>query len=218
LHNIIEHTVLDNIFLLSAERCIFWQEEKALILSDLHLGKSGHFRKAGIAIPQAVFREDMQRLFSLIQSFKPAKIIVVGDLFHSHNNKEHDLFLKWRNDFIDLPIELVKGNHDILKPEWYAEASIIIHPNELTIGDFSFTHDNAGCASVNSKYTFCGHIHPGIIINGLGRQSLKFPCFYFSEGYAVLPAFGRFTGTHRIEPKELDNVFAIVKNDIVKIQ
>jgi metallophosphoesterase superfamily enzyme len=43
---------------LSPERCLFWEEDKSLIISDIHLGKSGHFRKAGIGIPQAVFKED----------------------------------------------------------------------------------------------------------------------------------------------------------------
>ena len=30
---------------------MFWEEEKALIVSDLHFGKTGHFRKSGIAVP-----------------------------------------------------------------------------------------------------------------------------------------------------------------------
>ena len=47
---------------LSADRCIFWEEEKALIVSDLHFGKTGHFRKSGIAIPPSVYKEDLQRL------------------------------------------------------------------------------------------------------------------------------------------------------------
>ena len=52
---------------LSAHRCIFWEEKKALLVSDLHFGKTGHFRKSGIAVPQAVYKEDLQRLVHLIQ-------------------------------------------------------------------------------------------------------------------------------------------------------
>jgi len=70
----IPHTILNNTFLLSADRCIFWEDKKTLILSDLHLGKTGHFRKSGIAIPQAVFKEDMQRLVTLLQIFNPAHV------------------------------------------------------------------------------------------------------------------------------------------------
>ena len=50
-------------------------------------------------------------------------------------------------------------------------------------------------------YFFSGHIHPGIRIDGAGRQSLYFPCFYFGKKYAVLPAFSRFTGAAVIYPE-----------------
>ena len=131
---LVPHVILNNTFLLSADRCIFWEDEKTLILSDLHLGKSGHFRKSGIAIPQAVFKEDMQRLVTLLQIYKPRQLVIIGDMFHSHSNKEHDFFLKWRQDFSSLPIHLIKGNHDILKTAWYQLADITIHNCELQIG------------------------------------------------------------------------------------
>ena len=60
------HTIQEQHFWLSAHRAIFWEEQKALILSDLHFGKTGHFRKAGIAVPQQVYKEDLQRLISLL--------------------------------------------------------------------------------------------------------------------------------------------------------
>ncbi len=46
---------------LSPERMVFWEEEKALVVSDLHFGKTGHFRKSGIPVPQSVYKEDLQR-------------------------------------------------------------------------------------------------------------------------------------------------------------
>lgn len=215
---LVPHIILNNTFLLSHNRCIFWQEERILILSDLHLGKSGHFRKSGIAIPQAVFKEDMQRLVTLLQLFNPAKVIIIGDMFHSSSNKEHEFFLKWRQDFPLLPIHLVKGNHDILKEDWYALADITLHKCELQIGPFVFVHDFKDCTIPDSGYIFSGHIHPGITMRGAGRQSLHFPCFYFAINYAVLPAFSKFTGTYTIEPKAGENVFALVEQTVVKIR
>ena len=85
-------TIKNQDLCLSSDRSIYWEQEKALVVSDLHIGKTGHFRKAGIAVPQSVFREDMQRLVSLIQYFKPQTLIVVGDMFHSSANKELELF------------------------------------------------------------------------------------------------------------------------------
>ncbi|MHB1176840.1 MAG: hypothetical protein ACYCZO_00750 [Daejeonella sp.] len=43
---------LDQTLLLLPEKAILGQEEKTLIIADIHLGKVGHFRKAGIGIPK----------------------------------------------------------------------------------------------------------------------------------------------------------------------
>jgi DNA ligase-associated metallophosphoesterase len=206
---------------LSPDRCIFWEEERSLIVSDLHFGKTGHFRKWGIAVPQAVYREDLQRLLAQIQYFQPREILIVGDLFHSRENKELELFLKWTDDLSGLHFRLVKGNHDILHQDWYAEAGIVVSPEKWQVGDFLFIHDIATADSGAAQgtgggvgcYIFSGHIHPGIRINGLGRQSLQFPCFYFGANHAVIPAFSRFTGTVSIEPERDSAVFAIVPSD-----
>ncbi len=206
---------------LSPERCIFWEEQKALILSDLHFGKTGHFRKAGIPIPQHIYKEDLQRLVQLIQYFQPVNLIVVGDLFHSDDNKELDLFKKWRKDFEHLSIQLVKGNHDVLKDEWYREANLTLHAEYLNVSPFAFTHDITKSINPNREeqsYFFSGHIHPGISLKGAGKQSLRFSCFYFGKHFAVLPAFSKFTGTFLIEPKRSEPVFAIVENKIVQLQ
>src|SRR5206468_3003851 len=115
---------------LTAQRSIFWEEQKALIIADLHFGKTGHFRKSGIAVPQSVFKEDLHRLFALIQHFKPEQLIIVGDMFHSLANKEMDFFIRWRNDTSTLNIHLIKGNHDILHDDWYKEACIKVTGNK----------------------------------------------------------------------------------------
>jgi len=211
-------SVKDQQLWLSADRTIFWEEEKALIVSDMHFGKTGHFRKAGIAIPQGVFKEDLQRLIQQLQYFQPKQLIIVGDLFHSEANKELHLFQKWRDDLKDLDIQLIKGNHDILSEKWYSAMNISTHQETLKINTFCFQHDMGKCAQSNqppTDYFFSGHIHPGIQISGAGRQQLKFPCFYFSNEFCVLPAFSKFTGVALIEPKQGEAVFAIVNNSLI---
>lgn len=214
------YTISGNRFWLAAERSVFWEEEKALIISDPHFGKTGHFRQSGIAVPQQVYQEDLQRLISLIQHFKAEQLIVVGDLFHSRHNKELNLFQKWRNDFSHLPIHLVKGNHDILPDSWYDETGIQVSNEELAIKNFYFRHDPDETFPGNPKkdaYYFSGHIHPGISIKGAGKQSLRFPCFYFTKTFCVLPAFSRFTGTYRVEAKREEIIFAIIENKLMKL-
>lgn len=217
MQHFIPYKIFSDTFLLSANRTIFWEEEKALILSDLHLGKSGHFRKSGIAVPQTVFKEDLQRLLSEIQFFKAQKLIIVGDLFHSSQNKEHDLFVRWRKDLPHVEFHLVKGNHDILKESWYQESEIITHKKHLSIRNFTFTHDIEECETGAEHYCFSGHIHPGIHIAGIAKQSVTLPCFYFTEEYAVLPAFGKFTGLCIMKQKKEDNIFLLAENKIMKL-
>lgn len=190
-----------------------------LIVSDLHFGKTGHFRRAGIPVPPSVYKEDLQRLFQQVQHFKPAELIFVGDLFHSRANLEHELFRKWRFDLDTLPIHLVMGNHDLHSRNDHAELNLIIHEESYTRGDFTFVHDHdpSNFSLTTSNYLIAGHIHPGILLQGKGKQSFRFPCFYFTPNFAVLPAFSRFTGMALIEPKRGDDVFAIVENKLIQV-
>src|SRR5215510_10611857 len=124
MNALVAYTINENDFVVSPERVLFWEKEKTLIIADLHIGKTGHFRKSGIPVPQHVFKEDLQRLFTQILYFKAEKLIIVGDLSHSSSNKEMDLFKKWRHDLDALQITLVNGNHDILDEDWYKELNI----------------------------------------------------------------------------------------------
>jgi len=205
---------------LSAERMLYWEEAKALVVADLHFGKTGHFRREGIAIPQSVYKEDLQRLVSQLQFFQPQQLIVVGDMFHSVANKELDWFKKWREDFPALDIQLVMGNHDILHRQWYIETGISMVYRQLSAGPFSFVHDiddKPDLPASATNYFFSGHIHPGVRISGAGKQSLHFPCFYFTPSFCVLPAFSRFTGLAMVKPKAADHIFAIVNQSIIQM-
>ena len=214
-----QYLINENTFWLSAQRCIFWQEQEALILSDLHFGKTGHFRKNGIAVPTGIYKEDLQRLFDQISYFTPRKVIAVGDFFHSEANKELEFFLKWRNDFPDIDFILVRGNHDILDAGWYQKAGISVKEGIYTLEGFDFVHDPADIGPNQSaqQYIFSGHLHPGISIKGLGKQSLRFPCYYFSSTQAILPAFSKFSGLAMIKPKKQDTIFAIVDETLINI-
>lgn len=217
---------------LSPNRSVYWEEQKTIVLSDTHFGKTGHFRKNGIAIPQLIYKEDLQRFFSLVHFYKAERIIVVGDFFHSHANEELDWFLKWRSDFKQLHITLVKGNHDILSDAWYTSADIDIKQETLAIGPYLFQHefkdpesqqkaqrnDKEHAEQINQPYIFSGHFHPGITIKGISKQSLRFPCFYFGKKHCILPAFSKFSGLATIKPKKADQVFAIVNDNLIQTQ
>ncbi len=200
--------------LLLPEKAIWLPAYQVLLVSDVHLGKGTHFRKAGIPIPRELSQEDMANLSDLISQYKPKKIIFLGDLFHSDINDDWNWFRLWRQLHQNIELILIKGNHDIIEEQLYQNLDILV-VKELFLGPFLLLHNLP--KKERENYILAGHIHPGIKLRSKGRQSLTVACFYFAANYAVLPAFGKFTGKACIEAKEGDLVFAIAGQTILKL-
>jgi DNA ligase-associated metallophosphoesterase len=205
----LRQTISNQHILLSSERCIFWEEESILILTDLHVGKSSHFRKAGIPIPQQVFQDDLNRLLQEITYFNPKKILITGDLFHSVENMEHMAFAVWMKSFSAQEVILIRGNHEILTNADYEKLGLVVFEKEFTVGPFTFAHELPFEKKLG-QYYFTGHLHPGVQISGRGKQVITMPCFYFAKDYCVLPAFSKFTGLFIVDSKRGEKVFAII--------
>lgn len=169
---------------------LFWEREKALIISDLHVGKTAHFRKNGIAVPSSVLNDDLEKLEKLISFFNAEKLIIVGDFLHAGNNSDIDIFCDWRSKFHQLEIILIKGNHDRINPEILEKACIKEMVEELFIPPFTFIHEPL---ISENKFCISGHIHPGVLLES-PIQRMKFPCYAVSGNQLILPAFSRFTG------------------------
>lgn len=202
--------------LLLPERALFWKRKKTLLLSDLHLAKSGHFRKAGIPLPSSIHENDLSRLSKILDQFNVEKIYLLGDLFHSKQNSEWKQFERWRNKFDNIEMILVRGNHDRSEESEMREHGIDSVYAFVNEKPFFLTHEKKSAAD-ESLYNISGHIHPGITLSGKGRQSKSFPCFWFSENFAVLPAFGNFTGHALIQPSWNDRVLIIFENKIQEL-
>lgn len=203
------------ILTLSRERAIHWKAEQMLMISDLHIGKSAHFRKSGIPVPDSLGATDLQRLTMLMKEFRPETLLVTGDMFHNKINSDANAFLEWRKRYANLKVVLVKGNHDDLKNEDYEALNIEVHHKELLYGPFRFIHDQP--KEADGYYNICGHIHPGVVLYGRARQRLRFPCFYFGKSFAILPAFSVFTGLKILKPEEGDRFYAITPTRVTKV-
>ena len=131
--------ILDEQFDLYPQKAIFWRTQHTLLLSDLHLGKINHFRKAGIPVPAKANDHNLEVLIDLIRLCKPKRIICLGDLFHSHYNAEWEVFGEVVKHFSDITFDLVIGNHDIMGQYQYRRKGIALH-DTLQIGKFLLTH------------------------------------------------------------------------------
>ena len=199
-------------FILHPAGVAFWHEKKMLLVSDVHLGKVTHFRKHGVAIPENSVSGNFKQLKEVFDYFWPETIIFLGDLFHSKKNSEWHLF----EDFVlktDAKMILVAGNHDVIDPKHYTDLNVAVC-SEYTIGKFLLTHHPE---IREGFFNFSGHIHPGIKLHGLGKQSLQLPCFFQKPDQMILPAFGEFTGKFFLVPTQHDCVYAIAKDEVIMI-
>ncbi|KMQ65125.1 hypothetical protein ACM46_13135 [Chryseobacterium angstadtii] len=186
-----KNIILNNeIFTLTNQRAVYWESEKALILSDLHIGKTAHFRKNGIAMANHIMKSDLERLSVLIEYFKPEKWIVVGDLLHAGDNSDVDEFCSWKNQYPDLHFYLVKGNHDRLSETLEKKLGLNFKSNSLDRNGFTFIHE---FDHTISEFQITGHIHPGVVLNSSVKK-IRLPCFVQTKNQLLLPAFSGFTG------------------------
>lgn len=191
--NLIEQPVCfaGNDLLLNNQRSIYWQAQNAFIFSDLHSGKSAHFRKHGMAIPSYLHYSDLERLQFLIQHYQPKQIIIVGDLIHAASNKEVIDLKQITSAFSSIDFHLIKGNHDRISEKIIKDLGITSVTENLVIDGIQFVHDPN---SHHNLPTISGHIHPGIQIPLLKNSRKKLPCFVVQSSQIILPAFSKLTG------------------------
>lgn len=200
-----EITIQNEIFTLTNQRALYWEKEKALIFSDLHIGKTAHFRKNGIALANHIMKNDLERLSVLIEYFQPKKFIIVGDLLHAGNNSDVDEFCNWQKQYPHIKFVLVEGNHDRISKTLEKKLCLDSRSALLEIDDIAFVHD---FDRSNPKFQITGHIHPGFVINSPVKR-IKLPCFAVTSKQLLLPAFSEFTGldTKNIPKKGIYFVF-----------
>lgn len=183
---------------LTNQRALYWENEHAIILSDLHLGKAAHFRKHGIALPSSISEKDLNRLKQLIIHYQTEKVIIVGDLIHAGNNKEVIEFQQLTSAFPNVSFILIKGNHDKQSDIFLHELGIKSIFQNMVLNELYFVHQPADL----KQYTISGHIHPGIKIKLGNKQRLPLPCFVVNNQQLILPAFSEFSG---LDTKSLPN-------------
>lgn len=198
------------------QKAVFWRSKGILFLADLHLGKINHFRRSGIPVPTKANHRNLEMIVDLVHATHPKRFICLGDLFHSHYNPEWEVFGELVRHFHNTSFELVMGNHDIMSDQQYRRKGIVVH-DSLRIDPFIFTHHPMEEVEAH-LYNVSGHLHPGVNMRGIARQSVTLPCFYFGQQAGLLPAFGQFTGLARIRPRKEDKVFVIAEDKIISVR
>jgi len=92
------------------------EEERVLLVSDLHMGFEYELAKMGISIPYQSDRF-LKELLTIVNQCKPQRLIVVGDLKHGipvasfRERREIPEFFDSLKEQVEA-VEVVRGNHD----------------------------------------------------------------------------------------------------------
>src|SRR6202163_630031 len=72
-------------FLADLSGALFWQEQRLLVVSDLHLEKGSSFATRGVLLPPYDTVATLGRLAAVIARHDPRMVIALGDSFHDRD-------------------------------------------------------------------------------------------------------------------------------------
>lgn len=204
------------------ERALWLPAHGTLLVADLHWGKAAAFRAAHIPVPGGTTGADLARLSTVLERTGAARLIVLGDLWHSRAGRHPGTLATiaaWRARHPAVAIDMVRGNHDRHAGDPPAAWDIACHDGPLPLGGLALVHEPAehGAPQPGTPYQLGGHLHPHIRLAGPGRERLRLPCFVVGPRRAVLPAFGAFTGGGMHVPQPGDRHYAIADAEVLPV-
>ena len=209
--------------LLHPSGTLFLSAFRTLLVADAHFGKAVSFRKLGVPVPRGTTSETVDKLDAAIADTQAERVVFLGDFLHSarsHSAGTLGVLHAWRERHPRLALTLVRGNHDDRAGDPPASLGFEVVDEPLTLGPFALCHHPR---PVEGAYVLAGHWHPCISVTGRAFERLRLPCFWLGDdsgqlprqAVGILPAFGSFTGMHRIEPRAGDRIFPIA-GDVVR--
>jgi DNA ligase-associated metallophosphoesterase len=179
---------------------LYWPQEGALIVADLHLEKGSSFARRGILLPPYDTAATLARLALLVARYAPRCVIALGDSFHDGGGPDRLAdadrtqlrALQAHRDWI-----WITGNHDP-EPAQNIGGSF---GGALAIGALTFRHLPSGGVG-----EICGHLHPVARVSHRGRAVSR-RCFATDSVRMVMPAFGAYAGGLNIRDAAFADVF-----------
>jgi DNA ligase-associated metallophosphoesterase len=193
--------IADVMFLADLSGALFWQAQRLLVVSDLHLEKGSSFAARGVLLPPYDTVATLSRLAAVIARHDPLMVIALGDSFHDRNaherlsetNRDALMAMQVRRDWI-----WISGNHDPALP---SDLGGVV-ASEVAIGPIVFRHEPTGASG-----EIAGHLHPKARVPTRGR-SIERRCFASDGERAVMPAFGAYTGGLSIRDPAFSKIFS----------
>jgi len=199
---------------LLAEKAVYVPDSKALVIGDVHIGKTTDMLKEGIQVPIQIALSNPYRIGELLKKREVRKCYFLGDLFHSRHNPEFGLISELIDGHPSTAFILVRGNHEILSDEEYVSLGLETVHEALVSGLLLKHHPDFE----RSVPMLSAHIHPKVTLSGKGRQRLRLAVFARQGNCFVLPAFGAMTGGYTIDKEEYDSLYLVAEQEVIRLK
>jgi putative SbcD/Mre11-related phosphoesterase len=178
---------------------LWFKKQKILVITDLHIGLEEAMNKQGFLVPRFQMKELAKKLEKILETIKPKKIIILGDLKHEFGQiskqewfdtlKILDFLLRKSEEVI-----LLKGNHDTILGPIAEKKNVKLVPYHFE-DEYYFAHGDKIPEDDDfkkAKYLIIGHEHPAISVRTEFRSE-KYKCFiygkYEDKKLIVVPSF-----------------------------
>ncbi len=199
------------------DRAAWLPDAGALLVADVHLGKSASFRAKGVPVPEGATGRDLARLSALLRATAAARLIVLGDLVHDQTallDRTCDAVRAWRAGWPGVEIDLIPGNHD-RKADSCEQLGLRVLEPTVVLNGLRLTHEPPERPGAP---TLCGHLHPVVSVGPIGSPArVRTACFWFDGLTGVLPAFGSFTGGRAMGMDLSHGVFAAGDRAVIPV-
>src|SRR3954471_9186978 len=194
-------------FFATTDGALFWPDQGALLVADLHLEKASWFARFGQFLPPYDSHATLTALAGAVQQTGATRLFCVGDSFHARFGFE-GLPPAARDLLTDLTSKLdwtwIVGNHDPgfadhcggrIAGEGARAGSILRHGggrtrDKVKLPGIILRHE---AVRDEPRPEISGHFHPKLRVHLKGRQVSR-RCFVTSASKIIKPAFGSLTG------------------------
>lgn len=156
---------------------LHWPAQDAVLVADLHLGKSERMaRRGGALLPPYESQATLARLADDLHATGARRLIALGDTFD--DDTAQDALAPLARAALDQ----ITARHDCL---WITGNHDPHAPGlpELTLNNLTLRHIAGDGPDIS------GHYHPKITLAGR-----RLPAFLVGADHLILPAFGAYTG------------------------
>ncbi len=176
-----------------ALRALYWVEQNALLVADLHLEKASFFARSGQMLPPYDSRETLERLAHALRLTGARRVFCLGDNFHDAEGPDRLdphatgmlAALTRATDWV-----WITGNHDTKGPAPTSAALPGTHLVETTVAGIILRHE---AVPGETQPELSGHFHPRLRVGVRGR-TIRRACVVATKTRMILPAFGTLTG------------------------